>query len=207
MCKYDDVTLEPVPPNLAPGEKEHVLIPQDKCIVKVNDSTRRQWLKDGQQPLKKKGNGCAIHICGWICETTSHLKLSEEQITAQTTLSEAERLWVTDSHKIIYPGKNHDAWWDLKQLMEQMKYAVDIFKYLHPDKVGIWLFDCSSAHEGLTDDALNIKYKLKGLLQMPTTSRMILLPHRTPTYAKNIAYSTICYPSLKFWLAKAFSKN
>jgi hypothetical protein len=40
--------------------------------------------------------------------------------------------------------------------MEQMRYAVDIFKYLHPDKVGIWLFDCSSAHEGLMDDALNV---------------------------------------------------
>ena len=29
MCKYDDETLEPILPILAPGEKEHVLIPQD----------------------------------------------------------------------------------------------------------------------------------------------------------------------------------
>jgi hypothetical protein len=64
MCKYDDVTLKPIPPNLAPGEKEHVLIPQDEYIVNVNDSTRCQWLKDGQQPLKKKGNGHAIHM--WL---------------------------------------------------------------------------------------------------------------------------------------------
>jgi len=37
-----------------------------------------------------------------------------------------------------------------------MKDAVDIFKYLHPDKVGIWVFNCTSAHKGLSADALNL---------------------------------------------------
>ncbi|KIM87773.1 hypothetical protein PILCRDRAFT_48496, partial [Piloderma croceum F 1598] len=63
---------------------------------------------------------------------------------------------VTDARRIIYPGKNHDGWWDLKQLMDQTEDAVDIFEHLHPDKVGVWLFDCSSAHEGLAADALNV---------------------------------------------------
>ena len=54
MCKYDDKTMEPVPPTLAPGEKEHMLVPQDECLVNTNDSPRRQWLKADQQPLKKK---------------------------------------------------------------------------------------------------------------------------------------------------------
>ena len=40
--------------------------------------------------------------------------------------------------------------------MEQMEHAVDIFEHTHPGKVAIWLFDCSSAHEGLAPDALNI---------------------------------------------------
>jgi hypothetical protein len=156
MCKYDDVTMEPIPPTLAPGEQEHVLVPQDECIVNVNEGPRRRWLKGDQQPLKKKGNGRAIHICGWICETTGHLRLSDEQVAAQSELPEAQQLKVTDSRKIIYPGKNHDGWWDLKQLMDQMTHAIDIFEYLHPDKVAIWLFDCSSAHEGLAEDALNV---------------------------------------------------
>src|ERR1700720_879451 len=156
MCKYDDITMDPIPPPLAPGEKEHVLVPQDECIVNVNEGPRRRWLKGDQQPLKKKGNGRAVHICGWICETTGHLRLSDEQIAAQSALPEAQRLKVTDSRKIIYPGKNHDAWWDLKQLMDQMTHAIDIFEHLHPEKVGIWLFDCSSTHEGLAEDALNV---------------------------------------------------
>ena len=156
MSKYDDETMEPIPPVLAPGEKEHVLLGQDECIFHTNDSCRQQWLKNGQQPLKQKGNGHAIYISDWICETTGRLALSPEQIVEQANLPEDQRLKVTDARKIIYPGKNYDAWWDLSQLVEQTKNAVDIFEYLHPNKVGIWLFDCSSAHEGLAADALNV---------------------------------------------------
>ena len=156
MCKYDDKTMEPILPTLAPGEKEHMLVPQDECIVSTNDSPRRQWLKADQQPLKKKANGRSIHISDWICERSGRLALNQEQIAAQTALPEGQRLKVTDAHKIIYPGKNHDAWWNLDQLIEQTKHAVDIFEYLHPEKVAIWVFDCSSAHEGLATDALNV---------------------------------------------------
>jgi len=65
-------------------------------------------------------------------------------------------LQVFDARKIIYPGKGYDAWWDLDQLREQTRDAVDIFEYMHPNKVGIWIFDCSSAHEGYAMDALNV---------------------------------------------------
>ena len=86
MCKYDDKTLEPIPPILGPGEKEHVLVAQDECTVSTNDHPHRMWLKDNQQPLKKKGNGCGVHISDWICETTGQLALSEEQIAQQSQL-------------------------------------------------------------------------------------------------------------------------
>jgi len=62
-----------------------------------------------------------------------------------------------EAQTIIYPGKNADAWWDMAQLLAQIKDAVRIFEYLHPGAIGIWVFDCSSAHEALANDALNIK--------------------------------------------------
>jgi hypothetical protein len=34
--------------------------------------------------------------------------------------------------------------------------AVDICEYLHPNAVAVWVFDCSSSHEGLAPDALNV---------------------------------------------------
>ena len=57
MCKYDDITHDPIPPILASGEKEHVLVAQDKCIVNVNKGPWHIWLKGDQQPLKKGGTG------------------------------------------------------------------------------------------------------------------------------------------------------
>jgi hypothetical protein len=67
------------------------------------------WLKDNQQPLKKKWNGHGVHISDWICETTGQLMLSAEQIAQQLQLPPEAQLKVTDAHKIIYPGKNYDA--------------------------------------------------------------------------------------------------
>lgn len=157
MSTYDDVTLERIfPTQLGPGESELILLYQDECIFNVNEGPRRRWLQSGQQPLKKKGNGRAIHISGWICETSGHLRLSEEQIEAQKSLPKDLQLTVTESRKIIYPGKNHDAWWDLAQLMEQLEHAVEIFEHLNPGKTGVWMFDCSAAHEGFAKDALNV---------------------------------------------------
>ena len=40
--------------------------------------------------------------------------------------------------------------------MEQTKDVVAIFEYIHLNAVGIWAFDCSSAHEGLATNALNV---------------------------------------------------
>ena len=44
----------------------------------------------------------------------------------------------------------------MEQLKDQLKDAIDIFEYLHPGAVGVWVFDCSSAHEGLASDTLNV---------------------------------------------------
>ena len=68
---------------------------------------------------------------------TGQLALALEQIADQMALPEAEWLHVFDAHKIIYPGKNHNTWWDLEQLQAQTIDAVNIFKYLHPDKIRV----------------------------------------------------------------------
>ena len=61
---------------------------------------------------------------------------------------------IHDAQKIIYPGSNGDPWWDNKQLMEQMTSAIEIFKAAHPDCQALFVFDQSSAHGSLPDDAL-----------------------------------------------------
>jgi hypothetical protein len=145
--------MEPIPLKLGPVEKLHVLVPQDGYITHVNETPRKVWLKDGDQPLQKKGNGQAIMTADWICETFGRLCLSDEQIMNQAKLPEDQRLRITDACQI---GNNHDAWWDLVQLKDQLKDTVDIFEFFHANAVGVWVFDCSSSHEGLASNALNV---------------------------------------------------
>jgi hypothetical protein len=84
--------MELIAPKLGPGEKLHILVPQDEYIVHVNKQPCQVWLKNGEQPLRKKGNGCAIMITDWICKTFGRLHLSDKQITDQAKLPEAQRL-------------------------------------------------------------------------------------------------------------------
>src|ERR1700720_2484893 len=49
--KYDDKTLEPLPLDLPPGTREHVLIPSDEVIFHTNDHPCQLWLKNEQQDM------------------------------------------------------------------------------------------------------------------------------------------------------------
>ena len=44
----------------------------------------------------------------------------------------------------------------MAQLLVQVKSAIHIFEYIHLGAIGIFVFDCLSAHEALSDDALNV---------------------------------------------------
>ena len=156
MATYDDVTLDRCPPVLRPGDKEHVLVMQDESIFHTNESRRRAWLAQDQQPIRLKGNGRAIHVSDFISETIGRLKLSDDQIADQLNRPEGHHLPAFEARKVTYPGKGFDPWWDLPQLIEQVKIAIKIFDYTHPNCVAIFTFDRSSAHEGFAEDALNI---------------------------------------------------
>jgi hypothetical protein len=92
MTSYDDTTLQPIPPMLLNGEKEHVLIVQDESIFHTNKYRRHVWFSGDQQPIKSKGNGRAIHVSDFICETIGRLKLSDAQIQVQQGLPPGRRL-------------------------------------------------------------------------------------------------------------------
>ena len=61
---------------------------------------------------------------------------------------------IQDAQKIIYPGANGDPWWDTKQLMDQIRSTIEIFKTAHPNCQALFIFDQSSAHTSLPPDAL-----------------------------------------------------
>ena len=69
------------------------------------------YVCDGKMPLRKKGQGRAIHVSDFIVEHTGWLTLSPAQVEENAKCPSAEWLKVTDAHEIIYPGKNHIGFW------------------------------------------------------------------------------------------------
>ena len=156
MATYADGTLERIPPTLPPGKKEHVVVFQDESIFHTNEYRRRAWLAGDQQAIRKKGNGRVVHVSDFISETIGRIRLSDDQIAEQLAKPADHRLPTFEARKITYPGKGHDNWWDLPQLIEQLKHTIQVFDHTHPDRTAIFVFDRSSAHEGFADDALNV---------------------------------------------------
>ncbi|KIJ23733.1 hypothetical protein M422DRAFT_275620 [Sphaerobolus stellatus SS14] len=157
MPTVDESTLEVTYPILKSREKLHIIIHYDEMSVATNEQRRRVWLTEGQQPLWKKGNGRSIYVSDFILETTGRIVLPPDEVKKQKILPLEQQLKTTDARVIIHPGKNGDPWWDNSQLMKQIENTIPIFEVLHPGAVGIWIFDCSSAHEAFFEDALNVK--------------------------------------------------
>lgn len=81
-------------------------------------------------PLRKKGQGRAIHVSDFIVEETGHLCLSEVQCKENAALPPDQKLECTDAREIMYPGKNYEGWWNMEKLVAQVCYPqVDQTKY------------------------------------------------------------------------------
>ena len=99
--------------------------------------------KDGNHKIIKKGRGRLIHVSDFVEEENGRLIIRDQDGVVQK-----------DARCITYPGSGGDPWWDHVQLLAQVERAISIFEEAHPDCVGVFLFDHSSAHASLGPDAL-----------------------------------------------------
>jgi hypothetical protein len=104
-----------IDPDLSCEESLHVLVTHDESLFHANDGRRSGWGPKEEQPLRKKGQGRAIHVSEFLCETLGRLKLSDEQCAVLGNDFPAE------ARVIIHPGKNHDGFWNVEQLVKQVR--------------------------------------------------------------------------------------
>ncbi|KIY46282.1 hypothetical protein FISHEDRAFT_47549 [Fistulina hepatica ATCC 64428] len=71
-----------------------VLVLQDEMMCQANDGKKKAWTIDGEQPLKKKGQGCGLHCSNIICSTFGWMK---DVLTA-------------DAGQVLEYGKNYDGY-------------------------------------------------------------------------------------------------
>lgn len=124
--------------------------------------------------MRSKSRGRLIHVSDFINSETGRLVLKDKDGNI-----------THDAQTIIYPGANSkDEWWDTKQLLVQMQKAIDIFNKAHPGKQALFIFDQSSAHASLPDDALKAfeMNKSDGGKQRVQRDTIILESNPTPEY-------------------------
>lgn len=130
-----------------------VFVYHDESTVHAKERPRLSWLLPGTSELRSKDRGRLIHISDFICETTGRLVITEDRAQIQNPVPS-----VTDAAVVIYPGTKGDPWWDMNQLINQVKtQALPIFEAMHPSCQGVFIFDCSSAHEAYGPSALRVQ--------------------------------------------------
>ena len=145
------------------------------------------------------GGWSVVHVPDFILETISQIKLSDDQIVDQLKLPDEQRLLAFQARKITYPGKGFDAWWNLSQLIEQLKITIKVFDHTHPNCIAIFVFDRSSAYEGFVENALNINNMNinPGERQRKLQNSVIPLNNPDPTPGKEDTCGQIqhmCFP-------------
>ncbi|KAF8747374.1 hypothetical protein RHS02_00241, partial [Rhizoctonia solani] len=155
MQQYSDKDCKPLPFTIADGKRQIIPAYHNECCFHANDQTNNCWICNGQSILQQKGHGQLIHVSNIIVEQTRRLVLLEEEIKAQRALPKNKRLKTWDACKIIYPRKNQDPYWDMPQLVTQIKEAIKIFEVKFPGAQMLLFVDQSSAHNAYAVDALN----------------------------------------------------
>ncbi|TFL05730.1 hypothetical protein BDV98DRAFT_232047 [Pterulicium gracile] len=95
-------------------------------------------------------------VSGFICERYGNQARTESLIEANARLPLEEQLAVTDSRVIICPNgkETGDNYWNMDQMIEQLKNAIKIARRLFSNAIIHWVFDNSSCHGSLPHDAI-----------------------------------------------------
>lgn len=151
MIQYEGEFMEKViAPPLAPTERPLVLVTHDESSFSSHDGRDIVWLDDDNHPIRPKGDGRSIMVSAFLCECHGLLRLSEEQQSSHPGVP-------TDATVTIKPGANAEGYWRNADLVKQLKEkAFPIFKVLHPDCDGLFMFDNSQNHHAKPPDALSV---------------------------------------------------
>jgi hypothetical protein len=140
---YDPIDVNVVvPPVLPSGVKQHVFVTHDESTFYSNDYQKQAWTEEDESYCLPKSQGRSIMISEFQCSChgTMRGEIDGEEVSSRT---------------VFYPGANFDTYWKSENMVEQLTTKVmPLFKLLHPDMIGVFLFDQSSNHKAFSEDAL-----------------------------------------------------
>jgi hypothetical protein len=135
-------------PEIPDDQKRIVVVTHDESCFDSHDGKKTVWMDEDNMPIRPKSGGRSIMVSEFLCECHGPMKLSDAQRAVYP-----EQPYETV--QLIQPGKNGDGYWKNVDLVQQVELrAIPIFKILHPNCIGLFLFDNSQNHHAFAPDAL-----------------------------------------------------
>ena len=121
-----------------------------------NYADKYYYARDGDQELRKKGQGRCLHVSDFIVKELGFHDLEKalssdrlEELRSQNKLPENLK-----SRVVMYPGKNADGLWTHELLLKQVEHFMNLSELAFPDDLACIIFDCSENYAAFEKDAL-----------------------------------------------------
>lgn len=145
------------PPPLEKRSKT-VLFCHDESTFQCNDDQTLQWGLKGSKMIKPKSKGAGIMVSNFIDEHNGFLAFNDEEYERAKAIDPNFKKY---AREFLEYGESKEGYWTRDKFVAQMERAIKISEFKYPKKDGwrhVWLFDHSSCHAAMADDALDVDY-------------------------------------------------
>ena len=134
--------------------KPPVIIAHDESTFHANDDQRFAWQEKGSNLLLPKTQGSGIMVSDFIDEHTGFLRLSTEEFT--TAVAQGHEVGYQEARMTLEIGANHEGYWNGDKFLFQVEDAPAISRVKYPREQFdvLWVFDQSTGHAKMAEDAL-----------------------------------------------------
>ena len=133
-----------------------VIFFHDESTFQCNDDQSTLWATKETTIIRPKSKGTGIMVSDFICEQDGYLSFTAEEYEAAKASDPTIKL---QARQFLEYGESREGYWTGEKFMQQIELAVKIAEFKYPKRDGwrhVWLFDHSSCHAAMADDALDV---------------------------------------------------
>ena len=128
----------------------------DESTFQCNEDQSLQWGLKGSRMIRPKSKGAGIMVSDFIDEHNGFLALNDEEYERAKSVNGDIRKY---AREFLEYGESKEGYWTRDKFIKQMKRAIEMAEIKYPKSEGwrhVWVFDHSSCHAAMADDALDV---------------------------------------------------
>ena len=132
----------------------------DESTFMSNEDQPTQWGMKGEKMMKPKSRGAGIMVSDFVDEHNGFIALSDALSDAEHDRAKASNPRIHKyAREFLEYGENREGYWTRDRFIKQMEWAIEMAEIKYPKEGGwrhVWVFDHSSCHAAMADDALDV---------------------------------------------------